>query len=609
MRKGLALFLLFLPALAQVGLRDGPRPSTEVRGYLEGNAQEGYRVRVEFLLETGANPTQGTTYQSLTWNGRLYLCVGRCDTFSLQGFSPGTYPSGQVYDLYDSQGKLRGKAGVTTVYSGTQPQYYRVEYAVWPLQGTKTWQASPDNPVPMETGGWLTARPPGGSPERYRYPGMESYRPPSGGSIFAGISPQDRDLAQKSLIDSMAKLRAFYGRLVRGSELWFFVPEVSPWTFQLAQEYQARVGGGVRYVVPEGTATSYCPTSYRNDTRFYVLPRPSLDKKDALAVIWPPQNASQKGAAMAGRYLVDRPDWPDGSDCLGQVLNLVPTTSGLPEARAYLYGCISQANLKAQVQFKEMTLGQPTLVWRWQGWNWSYIYSYGKDWDGRATFDLGNGNEEVRITLPSPAPTDWTRVEPVRDAQDRNRGYAYVKATVERTLDTSNSTSLTYKDQRTAPWDFSFQHGGGNLHPVVEGPLGATEPLRQKLQLLLQPQLSPHVRGAGRAEPGAGKRHREQADGLGGAVDSLHPGAVLRLRHHPARLEGERNRLAGVLVPLPLADHLAGGHGQRPARGGGRVCDGGREAVPHPWPRGVPEPHGEGDRGGRGGPLCYLHHP
>ncbi|RTH03683.1 hypothetical protein CSW47_08295 [Thermus scotoductus] len=457
----LALLPFLSLTLAQVGLLDGPRPSTEVRGYLEGNAQEGYRVRVEFYLETGTNPTQGTSYQSLTWNGRLYLCVGGCDTFSLQGFAPGTYPNGQVYDLYDSQNRLRGKAGVTTEYDAyNKPYRYRVEYAVWPLQGTKTWQASPDNPVPMETGGWLTARPPGGNPERYRYPGMESYRPPSGGSIFAGISPQDRDLAQKSLIDSMAKLRAFYGRQVRGSELWFFVPEVSPWTFQLAQEYQARVGGGVRFVVPEGTAQSYCPTGYRNDTRFHVLPRPSLDKQNSLAVIWPPQNASQKGAAMAGRYLVDRPDWPDGPDCLSQTVALVPTTSDLPEARAYLYGCISQANLKARVEFKEMTLGEPYLVWRRQGWSWSYIYSYRKDWDGKATFDLGGGDEEVRITLPSSAPTDWTRVEPVKDAKGRDRGYAYVKATVERTLDTRNTISLTYKDQRTAPWDFSFQHGG-----------------------------------------------------------------------------------------------------------------------------------------------------
>ncbi|WP_038042070.1 hypothetical protein [Thermus tengchongensis] len=456
----LALLPFLSLTLAQVGLLDGPRPSTEVRGYLEGNAQEGYRVRVEFYLETGTNPVQGTSYQSLTWNGRLYLCVGGCDTFTLQGFTPGTYPNGQVYDLYDSQNRLRGKAGVTTEYYNNQPYRYRVEYAVWPLQGTKTWQASPDNPVPMETGGWLTARPPGGNPERYRYPGMESYRPPSGGSIFAGISPQDRDLAQKSLIDSMAKLRAFYGRQVRGSELWFFVPEVSPWTFQLAQEYQARVGGGVRFVVPEGTAQSYCPTGYRNDTRFYVLPRPSLDKQNSLAVIWPPQNASQKGAAMAGRYLVDRPDWPDGPDCLSQTLALVPTTSGLPEARAYLYGCISQANLKARVEFKEKTLGQPYLVWEWNGLQYKYIWTYPGDWNGRATFNLGDGDEEVKITLPNPAPTSWTRVEPVTDAQGRNRGYAQVLALGTWSQDTQNPQSLSYTNQATPPWQFSF---GGNF--------------------------------------------------------------------------------------------------------------------------------------------------
>ncbi|WP_135256424.1 hypothetical protein [Thermus caldilimi] len=434
--RGSAVLLFLGLALAQVGLLDGPRPTTEVRGYLEGNAQEGYRVRVEFYLESGTNPTQGTVYQSLGWNGRLYLCVGGCDTFALQGFVPGSYPSGQVYHLYDSQNRLRGKAGVTTEYYNSQPYRYRVEYAVWPPQGTKTWQPSPDNPVPVETGGWLTARPPGGSPERYRYPGMEGYRPPSGGSIFAGIGPQDRDLARKTLIDSMAKLRAFYGRQVRGSELWVFVPEVSPWTFQLAQEYQARVGGPVRFVVPEGTAQSYCPTTYRNDSRFHVLPKPSLDKKDSLAVIWPPQNASQKGAAMAGRYLVDRPDWPDGPDCLGQTLALVPAVQGLPEARAYLYGCISQANLKARVEFKETALG---------GVGYVGYRTYGRDWSGSDTFDLGNGTEEVRIILPSPPPTAWTRVEPATDTQGRNRGYAqvYAQATTTWSLDTTQTVGRT----------------------------------------------------------------------------------------------------------------------------------------------------------------------
>ena len=414
----LALLPFLSLTLAQVGLLDGPRPSTEVRGYLEGNAQEGYRVRVEFLLETGTNPVQGTSYQSLTWNGRLYLCVGGCDTFTLSGFSPGTYPNGQAYNLYDSQGKLRGRAGVTTEYYNNQPYRYRVEYAVWPLSGTKTWQASPDNPVPMETGGWLTARPPGGSPERYRYPGMESYRPPSGGSIFAGISPQDRDLAQKSLIDSMAKLRAFFGRLVRGSELWFFVPEVTPWTFQLAQEFQARVGGPVRFVVPEGTALSYCPTGYRSDPRFHVLPRPSLDKKDALAVIWPPQNASQKGAAMAGRFLVDRPDWPE-TDYVSFTTPLLPTVEGLPEARADVWGYISQANLRARVWFREWTIASRYTT--------SFSFSRDSSWDGTFTHRGARGEEGFRLANYPPPSGASSATLGVRDTADRDRGVAYLE--------------------------------------------------------------------------------------------------------------------------------------------------------------------------------------
>ncbi len=89
------------------------------------------------------------------------------------------------------------------------------------------------------------------------------------------------------------------------------------------------MGGPVRFVVPEGTAQGYCSTCYRNDGRFHVLPRPSLDKGTGLAVIWPPQGASQRGAAMAGRYLVDRPDvarWTRLPQL--QHLNLVPMGRG-----------------------------------------------------------------------------------------------------------------------------------------------------------------------------------------------------------------------------------------------------------------------------------------
>jgi len=85
----LAFALLLVPALAQVGLLDGPRPPTEVRGTLQGNARHGYKVVVEFLVDQGVNPLQGTVSQPLSWNGTLYLCPGTCDTFRLSGYTPG----------------------------------------------------------------------------------------------------------------------------------------------------------------------------------------------------------------------------------------------------------------------------------------------------------------------------------------------------------------------------------------------------------------------------------------------------------------------------------------------------------------------------------------
>ena len=419
MRKFVLLPFLSL-ALAQVGLVDGPRPSTEVRGTLQGNAREGYSVVVEFLVETGADPIQGSTNQTLGWNGKLYLCISGCDYFTLSGYAPNTPYNGAVFNLYDSQNRLRGRASVSTVYdSQNRPSYHQVQYAVWPLQGAKTWMPSPDNPVPLEAGGWLTVRPPGGSArERYRYPGMESYQPPSvQGSILSGISPADRDVVAKSVLSSLGDLRAFYARQPRGSTLWFFVPEVSVWTQTLAQEFRAKNGGQERFVVPEGTARSYC-SLYRSDSRFHVMPRDTLSKEQAFAVIYPPSGDTQKGAVMAGRYLVDRPDWQE-TDYLSFTTPLSPTQEGLPEARALVWGYISQANLKARVEFKEWTLSS------WA--NLSFTLDQEASWDGVFSRDAGRGEESFYLDGFPDESSPYT----VRDTAGRDRGTAQVVANKE----------------------------------------------------------------------------------------------------------------------------------------------------------------------------------
>ncbi|RTI11065.1 hypothetical protein [Thermus scotoductus] len=453
MRKFVLLPFLSL-ALAQVGLVDGPRPSTEVRGTLQGNAREGYRVVVEFLVETGADPIQGSTNQTLGWNGKLYLCISGCDYFTLSGYAPNTPYNGAVFNLYDSGNRLRGRASVSTVYdSQNRPSYHQVQYAVWPLQGAKTWMPSPDNPVPLEAGGWLSARPPGGSArERYRYPGMESYRPPSvQGSILSGISPGDRDVVAKSVLSSLADLRAFYARQPGGSTLWLFVPEVSAWTQTLAQEFRARNGGQERFVVPEGTARSYC-SLYRSDARYHVMPRESLAKEQSFAVIYPPSStagSSQKGAVMAGRFLVDRPDWQE-TDYLSFTTPLSPTQEGLPEARALVWGYISQGNLRARVEFKELTL---------QGYeNWTTGLNYPSDWDGRFSAVVGRGDESFYLEgWASGATWSGARSFSVLDTQGRYRGYAYVYA---QGGTTTLSNLGAYYDWGTTPEGIQFTYGG-----------------------------------------------------------------------------------------------------------------------------------------------------
>jgi hypothetical protein len=418
-----------------------------VRGTLQGDARQGYRVVVEFLVDGGGNPVQGSMAQSLYWSGTFSLWLSGWESFRLSGYTPGVPYNGAAFDVYDSQNRLRGRAGVTTAYDASnRPSYHRVEYAVWPLQGQRVWMPSPDNPVPMEAGGWLSVTPPGGSArERYRYPGMESYRPPSvQGSILSGLSPADRDVAAKVLLSSLADLRAFYARQPQGSTLWFFVPEVSVWTQTLAQEFGTRNGGQVRFVVPENTAKTYCAL-YRNDSRFHVMPRDTLPKEQSFAVIYPPSGATQKGAVMAGRHLVDRPDWQE-TDYVSFTTALSPTQDGLPEARAYVWGYISQANLKARVQFKDWVLSP--------GYNRYTSGQTGTPWDGRFTADVGRGPEAFRLQNWREGDYSSTLFY-AKDDGGRDRAFVYVTTRKE----------TVYELDTSRPINFDFSTSGS----VVEG--------------------------------------------------------------------------------------------------------------------------------------------
>jgi hypothetical protein len=245
---------------------------------------------------------------------------------------------------------------VSTVYdTQNRPSYYRVDYAVSPLQGTKVWMPSPDNPVFMEAGGRLSVTPPGGSARgAVPLPGDGVLPAPLGPGFYSlqAFLPGDRDVAAKVLLSSLADLRAFYARQPRGSALWFFVPEVSVWTQTLAQEFGTQNGGQARFVVPRETRPGLTAPSTATTLVFHVMPRDTLPKEQSFAVIYPPSGATQKGAVMAGRHLVDRPDWQE-TDYLSLEAALSPTQDGLPEARAYVWGYISQANLKARVRFKD----------------------------------------------------------------------------------------------------------------------------------------------------------------------------------------------------------------------------------------------------------------
>ncbi len=111
MRRAFLLPFLSL-ALAQVGLLDGPRPPTEVRGTLQGDARQGYRVVVEFLVDGGGDPVQGSMAQSLYWNGTFSLWLSGWESFRLSGYTPGVPYNGAAFDVYDSQNRLLGRAGV-----------------------------------------------------------------------------------------------------------------------------------------------------------------------------------------------------------------------------------------------------------------------------------------------------------------------------------------------------------------------------------------------------------------------------------------------------------------------------------------------------------------
>lgn len=425
MRKVFLLPFLSL-ALAQVGLLDGPRPPTEVRGTLQGNPRDGYKVVVEFLVDQGVNPLQGTVYQALSWNGTLYLCPGGvCDTFRLSGYTPGSLYSQAVFDLYDSQNRFRGRAGVNTVYDAqNRPAYYQVEYAVSPLQGTKVWRPSPDNPVPVEAGGWLSATPPGGV-----------------GSAFSSISPADRDVVEVVRVDSLALLRQVFGRAQRGSTLYLYVPDISPWTQRLAQEWGSQVGGQARFVVPEGTARAYCATPARRDPRYYVMPRESLPPEESLGVAYPPSGEGQPGMVLAGAGLYRDPGWPE-TDYVDFTTALIPLTEGLPQARARVWGYTSRADLKARVEFYERVLSS--------GYDRYASGQVGTPWDGRFTANVGAGVETFR--LKNWQEGNYTNaIFYAQDDQGRDRAFVYVTTRKE----------TVYELDTSRPTDFSFWTFGG----------------------------------------------------------------------------------------------------------------------------------------------------
>jgi hypothetical protein len=410
-----------------------------VRGTLQGNPRDGYKVVVEFLVDQGVNPLQGTVYQAPSWDGTLYLCLwGVCDTFRLSGYVQGTPYSQAVFDLYDSQNRFRGRAGVNTVYDAqNRPAYYQVEYAVSPLEGTRVWRPSPDNPVPVEAGGWLSATPPGGvRPERYRYPGLEGYQPPQGGSAFSSISPADRDVVEVVRVDSLALLRQVFGRAERGSTLYLYVPDVSPWTQRLAQEWGSQVGGQARFVVPEGTARAYCATPARRDPRYYVMPRESLLPEASLGVAYPPSGEGQPGMVLAGAGLYRDPGWPE-TDYVDFTTALIPLTEGLPQARARVWGYTSRADLKARVEFYERVLSS--------GYDRYASGQVGTPWDGRFTADVGAGVETFR--LKNWQEGDYSNaIFYAQDDQGRDRALVYVTTRKETVyeLDTSRPTSFSF---------------------------------------------------------------------------------------------------------------------------------------------------------------------
>jgi hypothetical protein len=332
---------------------------------------------------------------------------------------------------------------VNTVYDAqNRPAYYQVEYAVSPLQGTRVWRPSPDNPVPVEAGGWLSATPPGGvRPERYRYPGLEGYQPPQGGSAFSSISPADRDVVEVVRVDSLTLLRQVFGRAQRGSTLYLYVPDISPWTQRLAQEWGSQVGGQARFVVPEGTARAYCATPARRDPRYYVMPRESLPPEASLGVAYPPSGEGQPGMVLAGAGLYRDPGWPE-TDYVDFTTALVPLTEGLPQARARVWGYTSRADLKARVEFYERVLSS--------GYDRYASGQVETPWDGRFTADVGAGVETFR--LQNWQEGDYTSaIFYAQDDQGRDRAFVYVTTRKE----------TVYELDTSRPTDFSFWTVGG----------------------------------------------------------------------------------------------------------------------------------------------------
>lgn len=222
---------------------------------------------------------------------------------------------------------------------------------------------------------------------------------------------------EQGSISTEAQLRNL---LQQPGAMHIVVPEITNWTFYLAQLHQPYGSTSVYVHRPE--ARKHCGAINTNANLSLVKVLASEEVPRPTGFILPPNGGNLQGTLMEGEGLYKEMVLSKLPDPLAAWYGVIGPKPG----RAYVYGSPSQGNLKAQVYLRELTWvqdGYPSLIGS---------YSFAAPWNGQLQVNLGRGAENLRVVGYNPGTTYQGQTLRVQDASGQDVGYVVVSSQVNR---------------------------------------------------------------------------------------------------------------------------------------------------------------------------------